>query len=73
MIAKKQGQFQIIVLEAVSQAHSHSLPGPWGLDITSSVPLESSASTSGIAMAIKILPRPNERSVDPNTLKVSHS
>jgi len=71
-MAKKQGQFQIIVLEAVTQSHSYSLPGPWGLDITSSVPAEPSTLAFGDAIPIKILPRPNERDVDPNTLKVSH-
>ena len=74
-MTKKQSQFEIVFLEAETQTHSHSLPGPWGLGITSSIPSipsEPSTLALGGGLPIKILPRPNERDVDPNTLKVSH-
>ena len=66
-MANKQGQFQIIILESEQQSSSHSHPGPWGMDITSSVQSDYSTSWGGIT--IKILPRPNDRKVDPDTLK----
>ena len=68
-MANKQGQFQIIILETEQQSNSHSLPGPWGLGITSSVQTESFSPLNGVS--IKILARPNEPAVDPDTLKAS--
>jgi hypothetical protein len=70
-MAETQGQFQIIVLEADTQNSSHSQSGPWGTGITSSVPTESFTTSFGASTPIKILPRPNEQSVDPSTLKAS--
>ncbi len=63
-----QGQFQIIILEAESQANSHSISGAWGKDITSSTPSDLSMTLSD-ALPVRNLPRANEIEVDPETLK----
>lgn len=68
---KIQGQFQIIVLESEFETSSHSLPGPLGVGVTSSVPGWISDSVVGDEIVIQILPRPNKQDVDPSTLKSS--
>ena len=64
-----QGQFQIVILESDIENASHSLPGPLGLDVTSSIPTLISGAISGEQVLVQILPRPNEPEVDPKTLK----
>jgi hypothetical protein len=69
-MAAEQGEFQIVVLEAEADTYSHSLPCPCGKGLTSSMPSGTSSVTGGMAVAVRILPRANEREVDPRTLKV---
>jgi hypothetical protein len=68
----KQSQFTIIILEPdETHTYTHSLPGPWGTDVTSSVPTNPLSMDFRGDYSIKILSRPNERGVDPETLKTS--
>ena len=64
-----QNQFQIIVLEGHTETDSHTLPGPLGTEVTSSTPGWISRTVDGELIFIQILPRLNEQSVDPSTLK----
>jgi hypothetical protein len=66
---EQPGQFQIIFLESEAETASHSLPGPLGMGVTSSVPGLISDYSSGEPVLVQILPHPNEQQVDPKTLK----
>lgn len=63
-------QFRIVLLESDHDDSTHSSSGPWGTDITSSFPVTAYQFTSGDYYPLKILPRENERSIDPQSLRV---
>jgi hypothetical protein len=63
-------EFQIVVLESANTTNSHSLAGPWGTRITSSVPSGVLQSNPTTLRAIQVLPRPNSSEVDPTTIKI---
>ena len=65
------GQFQVVVLKSQDDFRSHSYPGPWGRGLTSSSPISYAEVTNGNPSALVVLPRANERDVDPETLKTT--
>ena len=67
-----KGQFQIVVLEDEDNVHTHSFPGPWGQDLTSSDPQSTVSNADNASVILKILPRVNEREVDPASLRTEH-
>ncbi len=63
------GQFQIIYLESETPSTSYTNSGPLGEGVTSSVHIVESSNLYNARNA-EILPRLNEREVNPDTLKV---
>ena len=68
-MAEKQGEFELVILEAETESNSHSLAGPWGTGLTSSAPSGSIMMDSEELVALQVVPRANDREVDPRTLK----
>jgi hypothetical protein len=66
-------EFQIVVLESADTTNSHSLAGPWGTRMTSSVPSGVLHSSPATLRAIQVLPRPNSSEVDPTTIKIKRA
>lgn len=63
-----ENQFVIVVLEPEASANTHSSSGPWGSDVSSSQPYPSGG-LGAVDVAVRVLPRANERDVDPRSLK----
>lgn len=63
------GQFRLIVLQGNTGSSSFSLPGPRGLDVTSSAPSNLDMNSMWDKPSIQIMPRPNEQEIDQETLK----
>jgi hypothetical protein len=66
-------EFRIVVLESANTTNSHSLAGPWGTRMTSSVPSGVLQSIPSALRAMQVLPRPNSSEVDPTTIKIKRA